>query len=68
MLITVFSQMVPRQGYLKEKKRQSEASLHLGIPFAHFFEMALAAPKVVAFWSSGKLFQTLAMRLEARVG
>ena len=43
-------------------------SIHLGTILAHFFEMALAAPRVVAFFKSGTLFQTLAMILEASMG
>ena len=41
---------------------------HLGMVFAHFFEIDRAAPNDGALWSSGTLFQTLAMLLDAMFG
>ena len=40
---------------------------HLGIFLAQFLEIALAADKVVALWSSGISFQTLAIWLDDRI-
>ena len=41
---------------------------YLGRPCAHFLDMHLAAPRVEALCSSGMLFHTLAMMLEANSG
>ena len=41
---------------------------YLGRPCAHFLDMHLAAPRVEAFCSSGMLFHTFAIMLEAKSG
>lgn len=41
---------------------------HLGTVFAHFLEMVLASPKVVAIFNSGISFHTLAIWLDASIG
>ena len=46
----------------------SVLQIYLGRSFAHFLDIHLAAPRVEALCSSGMLFHTLAMMLEANSG
>ena len=44
-----------------KNSKMSMIKVYLGIVFAHFFEIERVALNDVALWSSGTLFQTLAM-------